>query len=386
VLISRAKLRCEVFSSITDDDIDLERARGKGVVAFKLFLRFARTGRMDLAGADAAGVADVFESQVAAALRTRGYDVHPRVGIAGLFIDLAVADPAYPGRYLLGVECDGRSYSAARSARDRDRLRRAVLEDHGWAMHRIWSFDWLHRPQEELNRLVAAIEAAKAELADSASQASRRKKAVHVEIAVIDRGDVVEIGLEPAADDSSGAPAYRMARVHALRNYPEIPAVPPALLGGLVEAIVGQEGPVHLDVVVTRIRDAWGAGRAGNKIRGAIEDAAAMVVRARRIRNDAGFLSVPGVAVVPRDRSKASDETRKPDMVAPGEIQEAVLTVVRQNLGVKHSEIASAVTRMLGFSATTQTWKDLIATQVAAALKQRRLHLRDDMLVLATNM
>lgn len=385
VLISRAKLRCEVFSSITDDDIDLERARGKGVVAFKLFLRFARTGRMDLAGAEGAGVADVFEDQVAAALRARGYAVHPRVGIAGLFIDLAVMDPAVPGRYLLGIECDGRSYSAARSARDRDRLRRAVLEDHGWIMHRVWSFDWLHRPQDELNRLVAAIEAAKAELAGSANETLRRKRAVSVEISVIDRGDVVEIGLEPTGNGAGGVAPYRIARVSSLRNYPEIPAVPPHLLGGIVESIVGQEGPVHLDVVVARIRDAWGVGRAGNKIRGAIEDAAALVVRSQRIRDNGGFLSVPGAAVVPRDRSKAGDETRKPDAVAPEEIQEAVMAVVRQNLGVKPSEIASAVTRMLGFGATTQTWKDLVAAQVAAARQNRRLELRDEMLVLITS-
>jgi hypothetical protein len=48
VLISRAKRRCEVFASITDEDIDLERGRGKGVAALKLFLNFARTGRMSI--------------------------------------------------------------------------------------------------------------------------------------------------------------------------------------------------------------------------------------------------------------------------------------------------------------------------------------------------
>ena len=48
VLISRAKQRCEVFASITDEDIDLtSRATRKGVLAFKLFLHFARTGRDD---------------------------------------------------------------------------------------------------------------------------------------------------------------------------------------------------------------------------------------------------------------------------------------------------------------------------------------------------
>ena len=44
VLISRAKRHCEVYASITDEDIDLERGKGKGVFAFKLFLHFARTG------------------------------------------------------------------------------------------------------------------------------------------------------------------------------------------------------------------------------------------------------------------------------------------------------------------------------------------------------
>lgn len=57
-------------------------------------------------------------------------NAHAQVGIAGFFIDLAVADPERPGRYLLGIECDGAEYHSSRSARDRDRLRLAVLEDH----------------------------------------------------------------------------------------------------------------------------------------------------------------------------------------------------------------------------------------------------------------
>lgn len=41
VLISRAKRRCEVFSSMTDDDIDPDFASTrKGVFALKLFIHF----------------------------------------------------------------------------------------------------------------------------------------------------------------------------------------------------------------------------------------------------------------------------------------------------------------------------------------------------------
>jgi len=43
VLISRAKQRCEVFASMSDEDIDPDFAgTRKGVLAFKLFLHFAR--------------------------------------------------------------------------------------------------------------------------------------------------------------------------------------------------------------------------------------------------------------------------------------------------------------------------------------------------------
>ena len=48
VLISRAKKRCHVFTSITADDIDLERAKGRGVASLKVFLAYAESGKLRL--------------------------------------------------------------------------------------------------------------------------------------------------------------------------------------------------------------------------------------------------------------------------------------------------------------------------------------------------
>ena len=167
VLISRAKQRCEVFASLRADNIDLARVTGRGVRAFKTFLQFAESGRLGIAERTLGEEMSPFEEAVRRAIESLGYEVHPQVGVAGFFVDLGIVDREKPGRYLLGVECDGAAYHSARSARDRDRLRQAVLEDHGWIIHRIWSTDWFQRPGEQLRKVAAAIEQAKIALAEA---------------------------------------------------------------------------------------------------------------------------------------------------------------------------------------------------------------------------
>ena len=73
-------------------------------------------------------------------------------------IDLGVVDPNQPGRYLLGIECDGAMYHSAPTARERDRLRQQVLEQLGWKMHRIWSHDWIGNQAAEIEKVHGAFE------------------------------------------------------------------------------------------------------------------------------------------------------------------------------------------------------------------------------------
>lgn len=165
VAITRAKHEVLVFSGLRADQIDLARTRARGVRDLKYFLDYAERGPRALAAATtASGTADPdseFERMVAARLRKAGYEVHHQVGCSGYRIDLAVLDPAAPGRYLLGVECDGATYHRAATARDRDKLRQLILEGLGWKLHRIWSTDWWHDADKEMGRLLAAIEALK---------------------------------------------------------------------------------------------------------------------------------------------------------------------------------------------------------------------------------
>lgn len=162
VLFTRARLRCEVFVSFGAGDINLERATGEGPRVLKRFLQYAETGALAESRPTGAGFDSEFERAVAAAIEQLGYKVDAQVGAAGFRIDLCAQDPAQPGRYILAIECDGATYHSALWARERDRLRQEVLEGLGWRFHRIWSTDWFYRRGEQVEKLKAALEAAKA--------------------------------------------------------------------------------------------------------------------------------------------------------------------------------------------------------------------------------
>ena len=385
VLISRAKRRCEVYSSITDEDIDLERGKGKGVFAFKLFLHYARTGRLSMAQRADRGMDSVFEEQVMAALQERGYQVHPQVGIAGFFIDLAVADSEVPGRYLIGIECDGAEYHLSRSARDRDRLRQAVLEDHGWKIHRIWSADWFQRPKSELDRLVRAIEEAKANALSNAEASQAVSRAVPVEVVTIERATVTEIGLQPVSYESV-TPVYEEASLKANFQY-EIHETPTGLLVNLVKEVVEVEGPVHRDEVVTRIRTAWGLQQSGSRIKAHVGSAIDLAVNSGHVYRSGDFLHWPGADTRLRDRSAVTSlALRRVEMIPPMEIDEGLVQVLGTSFGATEDEAVNAIARGLGFKSTSSQLREIILSRIAMQKGEGTIVEREGMLTIAAQL
>ncbi len=163
VLFTRAKERMEVFSSLRACDVTPGESSARGPHELQGFLRFAEGGLLDDAPRPSGRHPDSdFEVAVIEGLEQRGYSCCPQVGQAGFFIDIGVLDPETPGRFLAGIECDGANYHSSRSARDRDHLRQAVLEQLGWTIFRVWSTDWFLDPDRSLIRLIGQLEAARA--------------------------------------------------------------------------------------------------------------------------------------------------------------------------------------------------------------------------------
>ena len=161
VAITRARQHMDVVSSFSHHDMEPGRSKAKGVELLRAYLEYAASGGRRLDGSVVTAVPlNDFEQSVHDALVKNGLTLVPQLGTSRYRIDLVAMHPAQPGKSVLAIECDGASYHASPTARDRDRLRQQHLEALGWAFHRIWSTDWFLRRDEEIARTLKRYEEA----------------------------------------------------------------------------------------------------------------------------------------------------------------------------------------------------------------------------------
>ncbi len=277
VAITRAKHEVLVFSGLRGDQIDLTKTRSRGVRDLKFFLDFAERGPRALTAAtQSSATADPdseFERMVADRIRAAGFEVHHQVGCSGYRIDLAVVDPSAPGRYLLGVECDGATYHRAATARDRDKLRQMILEDLGWKLHRIWSTDWWHDPGDQVAKLLTVI-------ADAQEAREAEKKALELVATDIPAGsDVAPVanGAPAPQDPIPSAVTTVVAGIYKIADFSEFHAIIyperfhdagyDSTLTDLIAHVIEHESPILEDLLVHRIARAHGFQKSGRLIR-----------------------------------------------------------------------------------------------------------------------
>ncbi|GAB2945966.1 hypothetical protein GCM10027048_08830 [Hymenobacter coalescens] len=366
VLITRAKQRCEVFTNLTADDLDLNRTRARGVAALKTFLNFAQHGCLNQNEETGREMESPFEEAVYRALTARGYQLRPQIGSQGFFIDLAVVDPDQPGRYVLGIECDGAMYHSARSARDRDRLRQQVLEAVGWRLHRIWSTDWFRDPARETERAVQAIEEAR-HLA-ALDEPDELEEELLPEPATLERE-------EPAAPTANPAvEPYQVALLPDAIRQQELHQHGLGQLAKWLSVVVGVESPVHLEEATRRLAHASGATQVGARMRKVGRDAALLAHNLHYLRRQGDFLWAPAMQQPSlRDRSQLPAISRKLPFVAPEELALAMRTVVEQSFALPREAVFLPAVRLLGFARLSDDMRQQLEPVLAGLLERGEL-------------
>jgi very-short-patch-repair endonuclease len=290
VALTRSKQEMIVFTSFDPSMIDLNRTSARAVRDLKHFLEFAERGPRALAEAvhgSVGGYESPFEEAVASRLQEKGWEVVPQVGVSRFRIDLGIVHPSRSGDFLVGIECDGATYHSAATARDRDKVRAAILEGLGWTLLRIWSTDWFVDQEREIEQLDAVLrslhEEDKVRRESEAAEAGEPPAAENVEPS----NESTDVPAEPSksesttletADDETESaqeftmPAstpYRvvdfteqMERVSPERFYDEDYS---SVLLELISRTLEVEAPIADDLLIQRIARAHGFARAGRR-------------------------------------------------------------------------------------------------------------------------
>lgn len=362
VLITRARLRCELFHSIRADEIriadlsDAEQYSLRGRVALRNYLEYARTGQLEQPGIPGEDVESPFEESVAEALRQHGVDVVPQVGVAGFRIDLGIIDPNNRGKYILGIECDGATYHSARSARDRDRLRQEVLEKLGWKIHRIWSLDWLKDREKEMRRLLLAIEEAQSVSTPDNTSSGERPKAT-----IIERTDLQKEAKFPY--ELISKPYVKYTKVRPMSGHPS--DINSDRMVDLITKIVEVESPIHIDELNRRVAEMFGLQRTGNRIQ-------TTTLKARRGAEYLKKVKCIGKFVWDSKMKQPTVRNRRDmnmdiERIAPEEICSAAEKINKLTFGLAEDALVTEVSKSLGYHRVTANIDKYIRSALSKA-------------------
>ncbi|MCC7137153.1 MAG: DUF4011 domain-containing protein [Planctomycetes bacterium] len=378
VLVTRARARCEVFSSLRAEDLRVEPTSPRGVAALRDYLAYADRGGFDDAATEAArDAAAPFEAAVAAALRARGHVVHTGVGEGPWTVDLGVVDPDDPRRFLLGIESDGGAWRRGATVRDRDRLRGEVLARMGWRLAHVWSADWARRPKAAVDRLVALVdEARRAPRATTtpptpaaspapASAASPVAAPPSPPAPTVAAEPVAPYGVatrRPAVPEASRAATPPPGTGDAFVPYPRRDARPwgapdaltnarPDRVAGWVAAIVEREGPVHLEEALRVLAASFGT-RASPRAREAFAAGLLHATQGGRVERRGDFLWRAGATSPEVRRRDADCPVTDPDLVAPEEWEAATARTLALEFGASREGLVAATVRRLGYERT----------------------------------
>ncbi len=139
VAITRARRKMIIVSSFMPEDIKINENTSLGVKLLKEYMEFAinsDSSYMKIKNND------MIIDYIYRELKSRGFNLEKDIGLSKHNIPLAVLNST-GDKYILGIETDGWTYYEMRTASERERIRKNVLEERGWYIYRVWSLDFI---------------------------------------------------------------------------------------------------------------------------------------------------------------------------------------------------------------------------------------------------
>lgn len=351
VAITRAKYNIKLVGSIFPEDIDLSKTRSEGVRMLRFYIAFAMQGSAVLPKREKKNSlyeTDTFCEQVGKFLVSRGCTVKMNVGNSDYTIDIAVEHPKKPGQYVAGIECDGGSYYMARTVRDREHLRTAVLEQMGWKMYRVWSTEWIRNPEGEKERLMDfvsnALRSHGETIPDIIPPSGNVEEIVGTEVvntdgAVREQDDTDPYDL-PLYEEGVWWDKVTCRGEDNLSN-----------IADMIHAVVRVEQPIHMELLYKRVGKGFTAGKATQGVRDTIDEAIRERMRGEVVIEDQ-FIRLTTLTTVQGRRSPLGEPDRTIDYISIPEIAAVMEKILVGAYGMERAVLCSETAKVFGFERT----------------------------------
>lgn len=350
VAITRAKCNIKLVGSILPADIDINRAKSEGARMLRAYIEYARKGASALRPAEKA---EAFETDdgfceiIANFLEEHGYEIEKRVGCSDYKIDIAVKNPNVEGEFIAGIECDGLSYVCAKTARDRDHLRRSILQNMGWNLYRVWSTEWSRNPQAEGQALLDFLHSvydANGNVIHSMKQSNNKEAGVPLETIATESRKVSE---KAESNNPYGFTFYKEANWWETNhsgsrdNFTRI--------SENIYHIVSIEQPIHLEILYKRMGPSFTTGKATDPVKRTIDQVMAQKLSGQVVVDNDRFVRLlpltPIVVRIPKEY-----ETPRPiEYIHTEEVAMAMTRIIEKSFGITEEDLASECARAFGF-------------------------------------
>ncbi|WP_457559734.1 DUF3320 domain-containing protein [Candidatus Harpocratesius sp.] len=408
VAITRARYRMEIFCSFNPNEIDFKRTQSKGLRDFFQFLQFVYSQTIKNANNNTGVISNSgtllqasltlktdLQRSIANKIKDQGFNVDIGVGKSKNQIDIAIVHPFDSSRYILGIILDHGSYAFAPNATERFRIRPYVLKSLDWNLYHIYSIEWFQNYKKilkEISEIIYKLCTLEKERVKSQTSSISSTKALYQykqnsssnQTNISETKEITESStffvfnkqdLELLTSQRRNSAIFRkkLLSISGVEEYKIVcfdenfsiddfhdPAYE-RLIEEYIREIVTKEGPIHFDLLVSRMSTLFGYKKKSNYVKQKISD----LIFSRDIVD---YKSEPGF-LLPKDHKTQlsfkcrialhpKDDPRKFNMISLYEISNCILFVLKDGGKMPLESLQRVVMNFFGKRSTSHATLD----------------------------
>ena len=353
VAVSRAKKEMIIVASMEPDQINLSRTKAEGVHSLRAFMEFAKRGNEPLLSENHKRKeqpnSTVIIPRIKETLEKHGYDVIENVGSSEFKIDLAVVNPKNEDQYLAAIQVDGHQYANRITTRDRNKLTDIILERLGWWVIKVWSIEWWHSEEKQIERIIMRLKEIEEKIAKEGQEKSiasdnNKKKSIQELI-----GNLV-IHEE---DNKENQDYYNRVILENV-DFPNDTFYTHEgriIISKQIQQVIDVEAPISFSELTRRIIEAWGFSRSGANIERTIKNSMTMGTLYITTEEKGEFLWKNEEQYKNYTKFRVmNDYRREPQDISVIEYANGVMNIMKTALRLPKIDLVREVLRKQGYS------------------------------------